>query len=90
MIELDNEEAVERVRLVRVSPVFGFADIRLPAVNLHDLRIEVDHRGELRFTPPVRNDARGRAWPAYSLQPGTREEIHAAIAALWAGPGSAR
>ena len=83
---LDGAELLERVRLVRVSPTFGFAEIRLLAANLHSLKVELDSCGRLRLTAPTRTDKHGRTWPAYSLQPGAAEEIERAIARLWHGP----
>lgn len=79
---------LERVRLVRVSPVLAFAEVRLPAVNLSGLRVQIDTCGELAFSAPDRRDKNGRVWPIYSLQPGAREDIEAEIARLWRrGPG---
>lgn len=76
--------AVERVRLRRVSATFGFADVRLPGVHLCDLRVERGRDGSLTLKAPERLDAKGRAWPAYALQPDCRASIEAAISALWA------
>ena len=75
---------VERVRLRRISQTFGFADVRLAAVNLHDLRIEEGQDGRLTIKPPERLDAQGRRWPAYSIQPECRACIEAEIRILWA------
>ena len=76
--------AIERVRLHRVSPTLGFAEVRLPSVNLHGLRIEEGSDGRLTIKPPERQDARGRTWPVYALQPETREAIEREVACLWA------
>ena len=75
---------IERVTLRRVSPKFGYAEIRLPWVNLTGLKVEQSADGRLTFTPPSRQDAQGRTWPSYSLQPEARAEIEAEIAVLWA------
>lgn len=79
---------VERVKLIRVSPTLAFAEVRLEAVNLSGLRVEVDGRGELRLVTPVLQTRQGQARPAYSLQPGAAEAIARAISELWHGPGS--
>jgi len=75
--------AIERVRLHRVSPRLGFAEIRLPEVNLAGLKVEQSPDGRLTITPPSRQDAQGRQWPAYSLQPEARAAIEAEITRLW-------
>lgn len=75
---------IERITLRRLSPRFGFADVRLPDVNLHDMRVELRNDGTLSIRAPARTDQHGREWPAYHLQPGTREAIECAIAAVWA------
>lgn len=75
---------VERVRLRRVSPQLGFAEIRLPWVNLAGLKVEQSPDGRLKLTPPSRQDGQGRNWPSYSLQPEARAAIEAEIAVLWA------
>lgn len=75
--------AIERVKLRRVSPQLGYAEIRLREVNLTGLRIEQSPDGRLSFTPPSRQDAQGRVWPCYSLQPEARAAIEAEISALW-------
>ncbi len=77
---------VERVRLIRVSASFGFAEVRLAAVNLAGLRVELNGRGDLRLVPPTIQANQGQPRPAYALQPGAAEEIQAAIAELWHGP----
>lgn len=76
--------AVERVRLHRISPTLGFAEVRLPWVNLTGLKIEERPDGRLMITPPTRQDGRGRVWNVYSLQPGAREAIEREVACLWA------
>lgn len=76
--------AVERVRLHRVSPTLGFAEVRLPWVNLHNMRVEERPDGRLTIKPPERQDGQGRCWPVYALQPGCRASIEAEIAVLWA------
>ena len=75
--------AVERVRLRRISRTFGFVDVRLSSVNLHDLRIEEGQDGQLTIKPPEHFDKQGRRWPAYSLQPECRALVEAEIRALW-------
>ncbi len=77
---------VQRVRLVRVSPTLAFAEVRLDAVNLTGLRVELGGCGELRLTPPMLQGRQGQPRPAYALQPGAAEAIQAAIAELWHGP----
>jgi len=72
----------ERVTLRRVSADFAFADVRLPDVNLCGLRVERTPWG-ITITPPVVTGRDGRVWPAYRLQPGTREAIESAIRELW-------
>jgi len=74
---------VERIALRRLSPRFGFVDVRLPLVNLHDMRIEVQGDGTLSIRPPARTDQHGREWPAYHLQPGAREAVEQEILRLW-------
>ncbi|MBV8093129.1 MAG: hypothetical protein JO110_07820 [Acetobacteraceae bacterium] len=81
--------ALERITLRRVSPTFGFADVRLPGVNLCGLRVERRRDGPLIIRPPEQIDREGRSWPTYSLQPGTREAVEAAIKDLWARSGGA-
>lgn len=75
---------IERISFRRVAPGLGFADVRLPDVNLRDLKVERTGNGALRITPPARTDDLGRKWPCYALQPGTREAVEAEIATLWA------
>ncbi len=75
--------AVERVRLHRISRTFGFASVRLPSVNLHDLRVEEDQDGHLTIKAPERLDKQGRRWPAYALQPECRALVEAEIRTLW-------
>ena len=75
---------VERVRFRRISPTLGFADVRLHAVNLHNLRIEQNPDGRLTIRAPEQQDKHGRRWPAYSLQPECQASIEAEIGVLWA------
>jgi hypothetical protein len=74
---------IERITLRRITPRLGFADVRLTHVHLCDLRVEQRGTGGLQISPPVRTDGKGRRWPCYALQPGTREAIEAEIAVLW-------
>ncbi len=80
----DVTAVAERIRLHRVSRTFGYADVRLPAVNLCGLKIEEQPDGSLRIRPPETVDAQGRRWPCFSLQPIYREQIEREIATLWA------
>ncbi len=82
--------AVERIRLRRISLTLGFAEVRLPGVNLCHLRVEERHDGQLTVRPPTQTDKQGRTWPAYTLQPLWREAIEAKIAVLWAQSGGGR
>ena len=74
---------IERVFLRRLSPTFGFAEVRLPGVNLTGLRIDAGAAG-IRITAPTRQDDQGRMWPVYALQPGVHEEVEAEIRRVWA------
>ena len=74
---------VERVSLRRISPVLGFADVRLEQVNLRSMRVEMRPDGRLTITPPQQQGRDGRSWPLYALQPGVREAIEQAIAVVW-------
>jgi hypothetical protein len=74
-----NAQGVQRVSLRRLSRVLGFADVRLPGVNLSGIRIEEQPSGRLMIRPPEL--AGGR--PAFALQPGAREAIETEIPALW-------
>ncbi len=76
--------AIERVRLRRTSRRTGYAEVRLSQVNLHGLRVEEQSDGRLVIRAPERHDANGRSWPAYALQPHTREAIEREVAILWA------
>lgn len=80
---MTRSDTIERVYVRRISPTLGMADVRLPAVNLCGLRIEELDSGELRITPPSITGRNGREYPCFALQPGAREEIESAIAALW-------
>lgn len=75
---------VEYVRLRPISPTLAFADVRLRAVNLHNLRIEQGPDGCLTIKAPEQQDKQGRRWPAYTLQPACRVAIEAEVAVLWA------
>jgi hypothetical protein len=75
---------VELCRIRRVSPTLGFASVRLPGVLLNSLQIQVQYDGGLRISPPSTADRNGVPWPCYSLQPGTKEIVEMAIAAVWA------
>ena len=83
-------DLVERVTLRRTSASFAFADVRLPGVNLHGLRVEATESGRLSIRPPEQRDRHGRCWPIYVLQPGTLEAVEARVAALWAQSGGMR
>lgn len=74
---------IELVQLHRVSPALGFAAVRLPGVLLSGLRVELRRDGSLSVSAPVRTDRNGRPWPIYSIQPGWREAVEAAIGNLW-------
>lgn len=74
--------APERIVLRRVTPTFGFADVRFPAVNLLGLRVEATPAG-LGVSEPVTTDKDGRTWPAFHLQPHYREALAREIAVLW-------
>jgi hypothetical protein len=80
---MSGDIVIERVKLRRVSPKLGYAEIRQPWVNLAGLKIEQLPDGRLSITPPSRQDAQGRTWPSYSLQPEARAAIEAEIAVLW-------
>jgi hypothetical protein len=75
---------IELVRLNRLGPDFGYASVRLPDVMLNNITVRKSEDGSLTFTPPSTPDKHGRPWPAYNLQPGTREVVEAAIAEVWA------
>ncbi len=75
--------AVERIRLHRVSPSLVFADVRIPGVHLHRLKCERKTGGDLKISAPTRTDGTGRTWPCYSLQPGVREAVQAAVLTAW-------
>ena len=74
----------ERISLRRISPTFGFAEVPLPGVNPCGLRVEQGPDRLLVISLPAQVDRQGRTLPIYSLQPGTREAIEAAISDLWA------
>jgi hypothetical protein len=80
---------IERIMLRRVTSRLAFADVRLPSVNLHGLRIEESDAGALSIRAPWRTDSNGREWPHYSLQPGAREAIEREIARLWSASRAA-
>lgn len=75
---------IERILLRRVSSTFGFAEVRLPGVNLRDMRVQQRPDGQLAIREPERADEQGRVWPAYSLQPLWREAVEGGIGRLWA------
>ncbi len=77
------DRIVERIRLRRVSPTLAFAEVRLPGVNLHGLRVEQRPGGSLTIQAPERQDSAGRTWPVYALQPSTREAVLAEVERLW-------
>jgi hypothetical protein len=74
----------ECVRLRRVSPTFGFADIQVCGIHLTGLRVEPQADGRLAITPPTRTDREGRTWPVFTLQAGVAEEVAVELARLWA------
>ena len=75
---------IERIQLRRTSRSTGFANVRLPGVNLTGLRIEERPDGRLICMPPVTTGRDGRHWPIYALQPGWREAVEREVACLWA------
>ncbi len=76
-------EVIERVRFARISDTVEFAEVRLPGVNLSSLCVTLNGHGRLCLRAPTRRDRGGREWPAYSLQPGYREDVEVEIERLW-------
>jgi hypothetical protein len=74
---------IERIMLRRVTSRLAFADVRLPGVNLHGLRIEESDAGALTIRAPWHIDSSGREWPHFALQPYAREALEREIARLW-------
>ena len=81
---------VERIDLRRLSPTYGFADVRLEAVHLRGLKIEQAADGRVSIRVPEQTDSAGRARPLYSLQPGWREAVEAEVLRMWQHAGMRR
>ena len=74
---------VELIRMRRISPDFAYADVRLPGVHLRNIAVALQRNGTLLITPPSTTGRDGRLWACYSLQPGVREAVEAAITQSW-------
>lgn len=75
---------IERVSLRRVSPMLGFAAIRVSGANLSGMRVEELPDGRLCCTAPTNSGRDERSWPNWALQPGWREGVEREVACLWA------
>jgi hypothetical protein len=75
-------DGIEMIRLRKITATFGFAEVRLRGVMLHNLKVEKTFQG-LRISPPTTPDKDGKPWPSYVLQPGTREIVEAAVRQAW-------
>ncbi|MBO1081856.1 hypothetical protein [Roseomonas haemaphysalidis] len=74
---------IERVVIRVIAHDLAFVDLRLPGVMLKSMKAIRRPDGTIFLQPPVTVDRDGRAWPLYSLQPGTAEAAVRAVTAQW-------
>jgi len=74
---------VEVVKLRRINSTFAYGAVRIPGVCLNGTAVTDRGGGKLEISYPATVDKNGTAWPTYSLQPGAREAVEAAIVTVW-------
>jgi hypothetical protein len=73
----------ERLTLRPINPRRALVSVRLPHVNLASIWATRDFAGRVRLDPPRVAGSGGQDYPAFALQPGFREQMEDAVAALW-------